>query len=70
MLNIECMKTSAKLRQLEYSFPQLTEANQDYVLGIAEGLKHAQHSREEQYKVPQPGIKLRIHPPGKKRGIT
>ncbi|MCL1932063.1 MAG: hypothetical protein FWF55_09625 [Treponema sp.] len=31
-----------KLAQLQCTFPKLTEANQHYVLGLAEGLKRAQ----------------------------
>jgi hypothetical protein len=31
-----------KLTQLQCTFPKLTEANQHYVLGLAEGLKRAQ----------------------------
>ena len=34
--------------QLYSSFPKLTEANQHYMLGIAEGLKHAQDKQKEQ----------------------
>ena len=31
-----------KLAQLQCTFPKLTEVNQHYVLGLAEGLKRAQ----------------------------
>jgi hypothetical protein len=34
-----------KLAQLQCTFPKLTEANQHYVLGLAEGLKQAQKGR-------------------------
>jgi hypothetical protein len=30
------------LEQLHCTFPKLTEANQQYVLGVAEGLRYAQ----------------------------
>ena len=32
-----------KLEKLQCAFPKLTEANQYYVLGLAEGLIHAQN---------------------------
>jgi len=34
-----------KLAQLQCTFPKLTEANQHYVLGLAEGLKRAQEGK-------------------------
>jgi hypothetical protein len=34
-----------KIAQLQCSFPKLTEANQQYVLGVAEGLKYAQNKQ-------------------------
>jgi hypothetical protein len=33
---------NAKVATLQCAFPKLTEANQQYVLGVAEGLKYAQ----------------------------
>jgi len=36
------MNINGKLAQLQCTFPKLTEANQHYVLGLAEGLKRAQ----------------------------
>jgi hypothetical protein len=36
-----------KQRRLECTFPKLTEANQQYILGLAEGLKHAQNKPRE-----------------------
>jgi hypothetical protein len=39
------MNIDRKLAQLECTFPKLTEANQHYVLGLAEGLKRAQKGR-------------------------
>jgi hypothetical protein len=33
---------SVKLKELQCAFPKLTEVNQYYVLGLAEGLIHAQ----------------------------
>ena len=34
-----------KLEKLQCTFPKLTEVNQHYVLGLAEGLKRAQKGR-------------------------
>jgi len=34
-----------KLAQLQCTFPKLTEVNQHYVLGLAEGLKRAQKGK-------------------------
>jgi hypothetical protein len=42
MLVLKRMKINRKLTQLQCTFPKLTEANQQYVLGLAEGLKRAQ----------------------------
>jgi hypothetical protein len=39
------MENLKKLAQLQCTFPKLTEANQQYVLGLAEGLKRAQKGR-------------------------
>jgi hypothetical protein len=39
------MNIDGKLAQLQCTFPKLTEANQHYVLGLAEGLKQAQNDR-------------------------
>ena len=36
---------SLKLEKLQYTFPKLTEANQLFVLGFAEGLKQAQNCK-------------------------
>jgi len=33
---------NAKLKKLHCTFPNLTEDNQYFILGLAEGLKHAQ----------------------------
>jgi hypothetical protein len=38
-------ENSAAIEKLCFSFPRLTEANQQYVLGLAEGLKKAQNNR-------------------------
>jgi hypothetical protein len=32
-----------KLEQMQHTFPKLTEANQQYVLGLTEGLRYAQN---------------------------
>jgi len=37
-----------KLEKLQCTFPKLTEANQQYVLGLAEGLKRAQKGKVEE----------------------
>ena len=41
------MNIDRKLAQLQCTFPKLTEANQRYVLGLAEGLKQAQSGRQK-----------------------
>jgi hypothetical protein len=38
-------KNIAAIEKLYCTFPWLTESNQQYVLGLAEGLKKAQNSR-------------------------
>ena len=38
------MENYLKIKQLERTFPKLTEIHQQYVLGITEGLKHAQEN--------------------------
>ena len=40
-MNIE----NIKLEKLQCTFPKLTELNQQYVLGLAEGLKRAQKGK-------------------------
>ena len=37
----------AKIAKLQCGFPKLTEANQQYVMGVAEGLKYAQNNAGE-----------------------
>jgi len=39
------MNNGEKLEKLQCTFPKLTEANQQYVLGLAEGLKRAQNGK-------------------------
>jgi len=39
------MNNDQKLEKLQFTFPKLTEANQQYVLGLAEGLKRAQSGK-------------------------
>jgi len=39
------LKTLRKLEKLQCTFPKLTEVNQHYVLGLAEGLKRAQKGK-------------------------
>jgi len=39
------MNNGNKLEKLQCTFPKLTEANQHYVLGLAEGLNRAQKGR-------------------------
>lgn len=41
------MINQLNLEHLQSAFPKLTEANQHYVLGLAEGLKHAQGKVQE-----------------------
>jgi len=40
-----CMVNSTKLVKLQCTFPKLTETNQQYVLGLAEGLNLAQKGK-------------------------
>jgi hypothetical protein len=46
MLVLKRMKNHTKSKQLQCTFPKLTETNQQYVLGLAEGLKRAQNGRQ------------------------
>jgi hypothetical protein len=39
------MNNDNKLEKLQCTFPKLTEVNQHYVLGLAEGLKRAQKGK-------------------------
>ena len=44
-------ENTASVEKLTCTFPKLTEANQQYILGLAEGLKKAQNGRlKEQAK--------------------
>jgi hypothetical protein len=45
MLVLKHMNINGKLEKLQCTFPKLTEANQHYVLGLAEGLKRAQKGK-------------------------
>ena len=38
----QCMENTVKQNYLLYTFPRLTESHQQYVLGLAEGIKHIQ----------------------------
>jgi len=50
------MKNNGNLDHLKTTFPKLTEANQHYVLGLAEGLKQAQSGKAgEEAKEEKPG---------------
>jgi len=42
------MKNNGNLAHLISTFPKLTEANQQYVLGLAEGLKQAQSGKVDE----------------------
>jgi len=42
------MGDTVKLEKLQYTFPKLSEANQSYVLGLAEGLKQAQNGKAKE----------------------
>jgi hypothetical protein len=48
MVVLEHMSINGKLEKLQCTFPKLTEANQHYVLGLAEGLKQAQKGKAEE----------------------
>jgi len=39
------MNSDNKQEKLQCTFPKLTEANQQYVLGLAEGLRQAQNGK-------------------------
>jgi len=41
------MNIGNRLEKLQCTFPKLTEANQQYVLGLAEGLKQAQNGMQK-----------------------
>jgi hypothetical protein len=41
MLVLKHMNINGKLEKLQCTFPKLTEVNQHYMLGLAEGLKRA-----------------------------
>jgi hypothetical protein len=47
MVVLEHMSINRKLEKLQCTFPKLSEANQHYVLGLAEGLKQAQKGKEK-----------------------
>jgi hypothetical protein len=38
---------NTKIDKLQCTFPKLTEANQQYMLGVAEGLRYAQSNASE-----------------------
>jgi len=61
------MENLLKLEKLQCTFPKLTETNQHYVLGLAEGLKQAQNGRSLhcQTEVKPDGRKLRGEHDGK-----
>ena len=50
-LVLEHMNISSKLDKLQSAFPRLSEANQQYMLGVAEGLKFAQEKNLESQAV-------------------
>jgi len=55
------MENLIKLEKLQCTFPKLTEVNQHYVLGLAEGLKRAQNGRhKEKLKTVKSGSKKQI----------
>jgi len=43
-----------KIERLQCTFPKLTETNQYYVIGLVEGLKHAQVNRKEKQMLKMP----------------
>jgi len=47
------MWDNVKLEHLRCTFPRLTETNQSYVLGLAEGLKQAQGKARGAVPVPR-----------------
>jgi TolB-like protein len=48
MLAMKHTKINEKLEKLQSAFPKLTEENQQYVLGLAEGLKRSQEGNVEE----------------------
>jgi len=46
------MKNNHKFVHLQCTFPKLTETNQLYVLGLVEGLRHAQGKVKPTIKMP------------------
>ena len=44
------MKNEAKMKHLQYSFPRLSETNQQYMLGMAVGLKYVQEKIKDLHK--------------------
>lgn len=51
-----------KLVKLQCTFPKLTESNQQYMLGIAEGLKHVQNNGgKKQVKRMKTGAGKTVH---------
>ena len=64
MLVLKHMQDNIKIEQLQCSFSKLTEDNQFFVLGLAEGLKHAQ---DHKYKEPP---KMEMQDSKKQKVIT
>jgi hypothetical protein len=44
------IENDTNLLKLQCAFPKLTEENQQYILGLAAGLKHAQNQVEKKKK--------------------
>ena len=67
MVVLEHMRNNSKLEHLQVFFPKLTESNQQYVLGLVEGLKHAQG--KEPPAVQKPNCSSETIPRSKNRSL-
>jgi|GEM_PF-5054708 len=69
MVVLERMKIDIKQKRLQCTFPKLTEPNQEYILGIAEGLKYAQSNRPKEQSSDTNTVDFFDNPPNR-RGIS
>jgi len=59
MLVLKRMNNEIKLSHLQCSFPRLTDKNQQYVIGLVEGLKYAQGNANGKVLVKKEVIKFK-----------
>jgi hypothetical protein len=50
------IENNIKIGKLQCTFPKLTETNQEFMLGLAEGLKFAQYNSKEKKEVKMPDV--------------